>query len=80
MAEKQHPTCLLVLFSLVLVIFTSANKASNRVKSLNVIKELNRKGPYIGLITVFPPEEDAFFAISAFKPHPLHPFVDLSGF
>lgn len=49
-------------------------------KSLATIKEVNQKGPYLGLITVYPPEEDAFFAIGAFKPDPRHPYVDISGF
>jgi hypothetical protein len=50
-----------------------------RWKSLNVIKEINRKGPYLGLVTVYPPEEKAFLATGTFKPHRTHPFVDLSG-
>ncbi|OMO87227.1 hypothetical protein CCACVL1_09183 [Corchorus capsularis] len=47
--------------------------------SLNIIKEVNRRGPYIGLITVIPTEENSFFATRSFKPDPKHPFVDLSG-
>ncbi|CDP19657.1 unnamed protein product [Coffea canephora] len=35
--------------------------------------------PYLGLITVYSPEEDAFFATGAFKHNPKHPFVNLSG-
>lgn len=79
MTAKQVPSFLLplVLFSSQ-VIATSA-KPSNRIKSLNIIKELNRKGPYIGLVAVFSTEEDAFFAAGAFRPHPMHLFVDLSG-
>uniref|UniRef100_A0A6N2LQP4 Methyltransferase n=1 Tax=Salix viminalis TaxID=40686 RepID=A0A6N2LQP4_SALVM len=34
---------------------------------------------YIGLLTVFPPEENAFLGTGDFKPNPEHPFVDLSG-
>lgn len=48
-------------------------------KVLATVKELNRKGPYLGLITVYSPEEDAFFAAGAFIPDQKHPFVDLSG-
>ncbi|KAL1150108.1 hypothetical protein V6Z11_A10G235600 [Gossypium hirsutum] len=40
---------------------------------------VNRKGPYIGLITVFVTEKDAFFASGSFKPDPKFPFIDLSG-
>ncbi|KAJ4720670.1 bark storage protein A-like [Melia azedarach] len=79
MAAKQVLSYLVVLvFFSPLAIFASA-KQSNRLKALRMIKELNHKGPYIGLITVFPPEEAAFFATEAFRPHPEHPFVDLSG-
>lgn len=49
-----------------------------RKKSLDTIKSLNQNGPYLGLITTYPPEEAAFFATGAFRPHPIHPFVDLS--
>ncbi|KAI9157854.1 hypothetical protein LWI28_029080 [Acer negundo] len=48
-------------------------------EEMDTIEEVNRKGPYIGLITVFPPEEKEFFATQAFKHHPTHPFVDLAG-
>ncbi|KAH8502146.1 hypothetical protein H0E87_016784 [Populus deltoides] len=41
--------------------------------------QVNSKGPYIGLLTVFPPEENAFLGTADFKPNPEHPFVDLSG-
>ncbi|CAN0910590.1 3-phosphoinositide-dependent protein kinase 2 [Linum grandiflorum] len=39
----------------------------------------NRKGSYLGLITVYSPEETAFFSTGAFKPDPILPFLDLSG-
>ncbi|GMN52806.1 hypothetical protein TIFTF001_021952 [Ficus carica] len=45
----------------------------------DILKQVNRKGPYIGLITVYPPEENAFFSTGAFKPDPKYPFLDLSG-
>ena len=45
----------------------------------DILKQVNRKGPYIGLITVYPPEENAFFSTGAFKPDPKFPFLDLSG-
>ncbi|KAF9600349.1 hypothetical protein IFM89_008520 [Coptis chinensis] len=47
--------------------------------SLRKVREVNCEGPYIGLITVYPPEEKAFFATKAFQPHPSYPFIDLSG-
>ncbi|XP_028780416.1 uncharacterized protein LOC114736715 [Neltuma alba] len=34
--------------------------------------------PCVGLIAVYAPEENAFFATKAFKSHPKHPFVDLA--
>ncbi|KAF9597047.1 hypothetical protein IFM89_015238 [Coptis chinensis] len=51
----------------------------SRQVSLRKVREVNREGPYIGLITVYPPEEKAFFATNAFQPHPSYPFIDLSG-
>ncbi|XP_062087121.1 bark storage protein A-like [Humulus lupulus] len=44
-----------------------------------IIKQINRKGPYIGLITVYPPEEKAFFSTDSFQPDSHNPFLDLSG-
>ncbi|PON59781.1 Nucleoside phosphorylase [Parasponia andersonii] len=78
MAPEQIAKCL------VMVVFISLFVASTfaipkKGKLIHIIREVNRKGPYIGLITVFPPEEAAFFATGAFKPHPKHPFMDLSG-
>ncbi|KAK1571639.1 hypothetical protein Q3G72_020600 [Acer saccharum] len=79
-ANKVVPLFFEVVVLISLVVTTCVSvKPSNRAKCLNTIKEVNRKGPYIGLITVFPPEEKAFFATQAFKPHPTHPFVDLAG-
>ncbi|KAK4835989.1 hypothetical protein QYF36_017189 [Acer negundo] len=79
-ANKVVPLFLEVVVLISLVVTTSVSvKPSNRAKCLNTIKEVNRKGPYIGLITVFPPEKREFFATQAFKHHPTHPFVDLAG-
>ncbi|KAK7826727.1 bark storage protein a [Quercus suber] len=50
-----------------------------KVKSLTVIKEVNREGPYLGLLTVSTSEDSAFFATGAFQPHKTHPIIDLSG-
>jgi hypothetical protein len=81
MAAKLVRKCLLLMQVLVsfLVVPPAFALRQHRLKSLTVIKEVNRKGPYIGLITVYPPEENAFLASGAFKPHKTHPFVDLSG-
>ncbi|XAR52296.1 Adenosylhomocysteine nucleosidase [Bertholletia excelsa] len=68
---------LLILFSLSVSSFSVT--PVRRQKSLDTIKYLNQKGPYLGLITVYPPEENAFFATGAFEPDQEHPFVDLSG-
>ncbi|OMP07124.1 hypothetical protein COLO4_07609 [Corchorus olitorius] len=78
-----NPFCVMRAFLLVwsLVQDEAGCKALpyNRKSSLTIIKELNHRGPYIGLITVIPTEENAFFATRSFKPDPKHPFVDLSG-
>ncbi|KAK4835829.1 hypothetical protein QYF36_015056 [Acer negundo] len=79
MAARLVPSLLEVLVLISLVSTCISSKPTNRIKSLNVIKELNRKGKYIGLITVTVTEQNAFFANGAFIPHSKHPFVDLAG-
>lgn len=66
-------------FALLFCMLTLLSSAESLQTSLTILKKVNRKGPYVGLITVYPPEEDAFFATGAFKPHQKHPYVDLSG-
>ncbi|CAB4270431.1 unnamed protein product [Prunus armeniaca] len=78
MAAKRFAACFLRLVLISLLVAYSFSLPLNW-RSLNLIKKVNRKGPYIGLITVFPPEETAFFQIGAFKPNQKHPSVDLSG-
>ncbi|ONI23720.1 hypothetical protein PRUPE_2G204100 [Prunus persica] len=78
MAAKRFAACFLRLVLISLLVAYSFSLPLNW-RSLNLIKKVNREGPYIGLITVFPPEETAFFQIGAFKPNQKHPFVDLSG-
>ncbi|XP_059627201.1 bark storage protein A-like [Cornus florida] len=68
-----------ILCLISLLVFPALAIPLRRWKSLDSIKELNLKGPYLGLFTVYAPEEEAFFATGAFKPDPRHPFVDLSG-
>lgn len=81
MAQSQLIPCLLSLILISLLVFPLAadTPMRRRKKSLDTIKSLNQNGPYLGLITIYPPEEAAFFATGAFRPHPIHPFVDLSG-
>ncbi|THG04287.1 hypothetical protein TEA_000751 [Camellia sinensis var. sinensis] len=83
MARAQAIPCLMGVLVLNLLIsslvFPLSATPLKRRKSLNTIKYLNHKGPYLGLITVYPPEEKAFFATKAFKLDPIHPFVDLTG-
>lgn len=82
MASEKISKCLVLLVLMVLMSLLATSAFSVPIlkgKLYHIISEVNRKGPYIGLITVFPPEEAAFFSIGAFKPHPKHPFLDLSG-
>ncbi|KAI3470559.1 hypothetical protein Pfo_027222 [Paulownia fortunei] len=73
MAAKQ---CLLLAF-LSFLLFPALAFPLERGKSLAIIREINSKGPYLGLITVYPPEENAFFAAGAFKNDSNYPYVDL---
>ncbi|XP_031117339.1 bark storage protein A-like [Ipomoea triloba] len=83
-AKQQGSRASVVLRMLGLMLFVvqvipSLGIPQQRLRSLSIIRKMNQKGPYIGLVTVYPPEENAFFATGAFQPHPQHPFVDLSG-
>ncbi|KAK6233882.1 hypothetical protein QUC31_006288 [Theobroma cacao] len=78
MAAKHVKPCLLLVLIFSAYVCVSA-EPNNGKKSLNIIKQLNRRGPYIGLITVIRTEENAFFATGSFRPDPKYPFVDLSG-
>ncbi|KAB1225296.1 Bark storage protein A [Morella rubra] len=79
MATEVVRRCLVVLVLICLLVLPAFAFPLKRKESLNAVKEVNSEGPYIGLVTVFPPEETAFLAIAAFEPHRTHPFVDLSG-
>lgn len=80
MNSTMAARCFVVLvFVSFLVMSVSAIPSKRRRGSFSTIKQLNRKGPFIGLITVYSPEEEAFFRSGAFKPDAKHPFVDLSG-
>lgn len=62
-----------------LVVSAAFGSPKGRAKSLGIIKEINKSGPYLGLITVYSAEEDAFFATGAFTNDSRYPYVDLSG-
>ena len=52
---------------------------SDRSKSSSLIKQVNKDGPYFGLITVTRAEDQAFLATGVLEPHKEHPYVVLSG-
>lgn len=80
MAGNQVKWLLLMLVFVSSLSFPVIAVSSERKTiSARNIRELNRNGPYLGLVTVYAPEEDAFFATGAFKPNPKYPYVDLSG-
>lgn len=80
MNSTMAARCFVVLvFVSFLVMSVSAIASNSRRGSFSTIKQLSREGPYIGLITVYSPEEEAFFRTGAFTPDAKHPFVDLSG-
>ncbi|KAI4352639.1 hypothetical protein L6164_006871 [Bauhinia variegata] len=80
MAATLIRQCLLLVFIIVSSAISPAFAVSlKRRKTLKIIKEINRDGPYVGLITVYSPEENAFFATKAFQHDPKHPFVDFAG-
>ncbi|XP_059433973.1 bark storage protein A-like [Corylus avellana] len=76
MTAKLVRKCLVLLVLVLLLVVPAFSFPLKRRKSLNVIKEINHEGPYLGLVTVYPPEENAFFATGIFKPQRT---VDLSG-
>ncbi|CAA7037342.1 unnamed protein product [Microthlaspi erraticum] len=83
MASLDHILCLLpLLFTIIIsslhVLHASAT-TSQKWKSAITIRKVNRRGPYIGLVTVFETEEVAFLGSVDFRPDPTHPFLDLSG-
>lgn len=61
------------------LVFSSQEIPFKRFESLRIIKKVNKHGPFLGLITVYAPEEEAFFKTGVFRADPRHPFVDLSG-
>ncbi|XP_073271716.1 bark storage protein A-like [Primulina huaijiensis] len=78
-ASKYLKLSVSQLFLSSLLVFHALGFPQRRLKSLEIIREINSKGPYLGLITVYSLEEDAFFATGYFQPDSRHPFLDLSG-
>ncbi|KDP45052.1 hypothetical protein JCGZ_01552 [Jatropha curcas] len=66
---------LLLVLIFLQVILVSAAVSSKKRFSWIKIKEINKIVPYIGLVTEYTPEENAFFATGAFMPNPKYPFV-----
>lgn len=82
MAAKQVVFPFSLIFALAfipLLVFSAQAVPLERLNSLKVIKSVNKNGPFLGLVTVYAPEEEAFFSTGVFRPDPRHPFVDLSG-
>lgn len=68
----------IIIISSLHVLPASATSA-DKLKTATTIRKVNRKGPYVGLVTVIETEEDAFLDSVEFRPDPNHPFIDLSG-
>lgn len=78
-SRRNMSRCLGLVVLISQLLISSFATSSSKISRYHLINAVNRKGPYIGLITVYPPEENAFFSTKAFKPDSDHPFVDLSG-
>ncbi|KAL1222523.1 Bark storage protein A [Cardamine amara subsp. amara] len=83
MASQDHNLSFLPLLFIIITSFhvlpASPTPSSQKLKSATAIRKINRRGPYIGLVTVFVTEEDAFMSSVDFRPDPTIPFLDLSG-
>jgi len=74
------PLLFIIIISSLHVLRASTTPShSHKLKSATTIRKINRRGPYIGLVTVFETEEDAFLGSVDFRLDPTHPFLDLSG-
>eukprot|EP01018_Ginkgo_biloba_P011768 Gb_29069 [translate_table: standard] len=64
----------------VIALWASHTRAlpSNK-RALRITHQINREGPWLALVTVYPPEEAAFISTKLLKPHPKYPWVDFSG-
>lgn len=79
MASSMDSCLQLVVAVVFLLVFSVKSLKPNELRPSSIIKKVNAGGPYIGLISVYSREEDAFFSTGGFKPNPKHPYVDLSG-
>ncbi|KAJ0044367.1 hypothetical protein Pint_05917 [Pistacia integerrima] len=75
MSAKQIVSSLVVLALISSLVFSASAKFLDD-KILDEIKKVNKDGPYLGLITVYPPEAAAFDASGIFVKES---HVDLSG-
>ena len=80
MASRLSIQCLLLVLAISSLNFPEFTVAAvRRLKSWDLIREVNKRGPYVGLITVYQTEEKAFFDSGAFEADPKQPIVVLSG-
>ncbi|KAJ4913060.1 Phosphorylase superfamily protein [Raphanus sativus] len=79
MASLDHILCLLPLLFISSLHVLLASATPHKLKNAITIRDVNHRGPYIGLVTVFETEENAFLGSVDFRPDPAHPFLDLSG-
>lgn len=72
--------CAIIVFLVVALSWTwEVSCLASHREGKRVVHEINREGPRIAVLTVYPPEEAAFMQANLLKPHPKHPFIDLSG-
>ncbi|XAR52298.1 Adenosylhomocysteine nucleosidase [Bertholletia excelsa] len=80
MAAHQVTPRLAALILISSLVFSSSLAIKlSRCETQQALRVVNRKGPYLGLVTVYTPEEEAFFKTGAFRPDRKRPFIDLSG-
>lgn len=75
-AVTLHVTVIVMVVSLT---YETASALPWNKKALRIAGEINKEGPWIGLVTVYPPEEAAFMSSKVLKPHPKYPSLDFSG-
>lgn len=73
--QVSSSVAVLALITLLLVVSVSAKIPDSTLKK---IQRVNSRGPYLALLTVYPPEEAAFNASKIFKEDEKS-HVDLSG-
>jgi hypothetical protein len=75
-AVTLHVTVMVMVVSLT---YETASALPWNKKALRIAGEINKEGPWVGLVTVYPPEEAAFMSSKVLKPHPKYPSLDFSG-